>query len=360
MTELERLIKGYWNDTLTMVEREQLFELLGEYSIEEDSESYEDYIRLLQQSPAEENRKDAHFQGEWNRLRSRTEVSGPATMRSRWAILRDAAPTRWWRRMSYAAAIVLVIVAGWWWIRSSGTGTGAVIEQGAVVREVVYANTGNAILDSVLPDGSVVELYPGATLRFERNFDSVRRDVYMNGRILFRVGKEAGKPMVVYAGRFSTTVLGTQFEVNTGGTGTFTVKLLQGKVVVKSMAVGSAPMSDVYLQPGELLTYDLQKKKSVVEKDELRQAGKQGDEKQQHRTAVPELSFTDIPLSILFKQLEAEYGVIIRCDTKLIEDKVYTGTFFKTDSPKKILKRIIKPYHLNLHEEDSTFIIDQP
>lgn len=329
-----------------MVEREQLFELLGEYSVEEDSESYDDYIRLLQQSPAEENRKDAHFQGEWSRLSSRIDV--------------DRAPTRWWRRMSYAAAIVLVVVVGGWWIRWSGTRTDAVIKPESMAREVVYANTHSAILDSVLPDGSVVELYPGATLRFERNFDSVRRDVYMNGKIVFRVGKEVNKPFTVYAGRFSTTVLGTQFEVNTAGTGTFTVKLLQGKVVVRSMAEGSAPMSDVYLQPGELLTYDLQKKKSVVEKDELRQAEKPGDEKRQHRAAVPELSFTDIPLSILFKQLEAEYGVFIRCDAKLIEDKVYTGTFFKTDSPEKILKRIIKPYHLDLHEEDGTIIIDQP
>jgi transmembrane sensor len=360
MTELERLIKGYWDGTLTRGEREQLFELLGEYSIEEDSESYADYIRLLQQSPAEENRKDAHFQEEWNRLRSSIEVAGPATMRSRWAILRDAAPTRLWRRMSYAAAIALVVVAGWWWIRSSGTRTDAVLKQESAVREVVYTNKHSAILDTVLPDGSAVELYPGATLRFERNFDSIQRDVHMDGRIVFRVGKEAGKPFTVFAGRFSTTVLGTQFEVNTAGAGTFTVKLSQGKVVVRSMAEGAAPMSDVYLQPGELLTYDLQKKKSVVEKDELRPAAKPGDEKRQHRAAIPELSFTDIPLSILFKQLEAEYGVIIQCDTKLIEDKVYTGTFFKTDNPKKILKRIIKPYHLDLHEEDNTFIIVQP
>ena len=359
MTALERLIKGYWDGTLTMVEREQLFELLGEYSIEEDSESYDDYIRLLQQSPAEENRKEAHFQEEWSRLRSGIEVSGPATLRSRPAILRNASP-RLWRRMSYAAAIAVVVVAGWWWIRSSGTRTDAVIKQESVVREIVYTNKHSAILDTVLPDGSAVELYPGATLRFDGNFDSVRRDVYMNGRIAFRVGKEVGKPFTVYAGRFSTTVLGTRFEVNTAGAGTFTVKLSQGKVVVRSIAERAAPMSDVYLQPGELLTYDLQKKKSVVEKDEPRPAEKPGDEKRQHRAAVPELSFTDIPLLILFKQLEAEYGVIIQCDSKLIEDKVYTGTFFKTDSPKIILKRIIKPYHLNLHEEDSTFIIDQP
>ncbi|GGB25614.1 FecR domain-containing protein [Puia dinghuensis] len=346
MTELERLLNGYWDGTLTATERQRLFELLGEHAMEANGESYRDYIGLLQQGSAEENRQDADFQEQWQELRARLGMQEPIALY----------PRRRWYRWGYAAATVLVIVAGWCWIRSSGDKKEPVPT--LLAQEVVYANSHSYLLDSVLPDGSAVRLYPGATLRFATNFNSAGRDIRMDGRILFTVKNDPAKPFTVYAKGFSTTVLGTAFEVNTDKAELFRVKLITGKVVVKSTEGKLNPMTDVYLVQGEMLTYDLQKKKPLIDNGNLKQPDR--IVKKQRPAAAAELSFSDIPLSILFKQLESEYGIIIQCDVPSIGDKLYTGAFRKTDDPKNILKQVIKPYHLNLRVDANLFIIEQP
>ena len=373
MTELERLLNAYWDGTLTAPERQRLFELLGEHTVEENGESYRDYIGLLQEGSAEENRQDAHFQEQWQQLRARLGMQEPRTrvgmqeprtrlgmqeqrdrggMQEPMTMYQGRRRYRW----GYAAAIALVVIAGWWWIRSSGNKKDPVPK--LMAQEVVYANTHSYVLDSVLPDGSAVRLYPGATLRFATDFDSTRRDISMDGRILFTVKNDPGRPFTVYAKGFSTTVLGTAFEVNTDKSELFRVKLIAGKVVVKSTEGKLNPMKDVYLIQGEMLTYDLQKKKPVIDNGDLKQPDRVA--KKQRSAAVPELSYSDIPLSILFKQLESEYGIIIQCNVPSIGDKLYTGAFRKTDDPEKILKQVIKPYHLNLRVDANLFIIEQP
>ena len=101
-----------------------------------------------------------------------------------------------------------------------------------------------------LPDHSIVELEPDATIEYRDDF-SQRRDIIIKGTAFFRVQKDKKHPFRVFCGQTTTTVLGTSFNVK-DDTGTVTVQLYEGKV---QMSVANNA-SKWILAPGEEFTYD--------------------------------------------------------------------------------------------------------
>lgn len=83
-----------------------------------------------------------------------------------------------------------------------------------------------------LPDGSRVWLHPGSTIYFPSSFDDDVRQVKLVGEAYFQVRHDDSKPFIVDAGGLRTTVLGTEFNVNTSGKNGATVVLVSGSVRV--------------------------------------------------------------------------------------------------------------------------------
>lgn len=328
MTELESLIGGYWNNTLSPAEKERLLDLVGkDHPIGQDAEGYALYRALLEEGSAGENRKDVYFQEQW------------AGVKAQLGMEQHRKPVyRWWLA---AASVVLAIGCCYWWLNRS-VDRDPVIAPKPPALATILSNNSGVVLDTVLPDGSNVHLYPGSEVRFTAAYNTRDRELDMNGRALFDVRQEPEKPFLVHAGTFTTTVLGTKFEVNTEIAGKFLVRLLSGKVVVRSTS-----MKAVYLKPGQSLVYDLRSKRPVVDGD-----------KQKELSPAPELNYSNLPLGILFKQLEQEEGIQIICADSLSMDKFFTGTFLKSDSPDKIMKQIARQYHFHIRKEDNVFTLE--
>jgi len=81
--------------------------------------------------------------------------------------------------------------------------------------------------DITLPDGSVVYMHPGSHLVFPTSFGDGDRVVMLTGEAYFKVAKDAEHPFIVMTETMQTTVLGTEFNVNTA---TGAVTLINGSV----------------------------------------------------------------------------------------------------------------------------------
>ena len=105
--------------------------------------------------------------------------------------------TYWWAAASLA---LLLVVGSVYLVHSSGE---------EVMR---YANLGKSAKQIVLPDSTVVVLYPSARLAYT---DGDSRLAELEGKAFFRV-KKNGKRFKVDAGQLDVEVLGTSFLVDAG------------------------------------------------------------------------------------------------------------------------------------------------
>lgn len=100
-----------------------------------------------------------------------------------------------------------------------------------------------------LPDGSVAYLHPGSKLKFPTSFDGAQRMVILEGEAYFKVARDEAHPFVVMAGSLQTTVLGTEFNINTWQS---EVTLISGSVRV------SREKTEAVLTPGQQASFDSQ------------------------------------------------------------------------------------------------------
>ena len=114
----------------------------------------------------------------------------------------------------------------------------------AIVRNVLTTPR-NATAEVTLPDGSVVTVNAGSRLTYPQSFRGSTREVELQGEAYFKVRHDASHPFIVKAGKVSTKVLGTEFNVRTYSPQDVHVTLLQGRVLVSSAS------SAKYLKPGE-------------------------------------------------------------------------------------------------------------
>lgn len=113
---------------------------------------------------------------------------------------------------------------------------------------------------SLLPDSSVVHLFPGSTLTIPGGFNTRDRRVAITGRVFFEVKTDASKPFHVQAYQLNTQVLGTSFEVMAPDS-------LHASVIVRTGKVGVQYSNRqlASLTAGRRLLYDVQHRRFSVD-----------------------------------------------------------------------------------------------
>lgn len=148
-----------------------------------------------------------------------------------------------WRKVAAAAAVVLLLF-----------GTSLATWHVATQRpEQFYALTAPMGSTSrlTLPDGSVVWLNAGSTLRYSTNFSVDNRNVELRGEGYFEVAKHDGNDFTVKTTGYDVTVKGTKFDVSAyDDDPVVSTSLMQGKVMISQ---GETVME---MKPGETVTLD--------------------------------------------------------------------------------------------------------
>ena len=163
-----------------------------------------------------------------------------------------------------------------------------------------------------LSDGSKVYLNSESTIKYLRYFSDSLRHIELDGEAYFKVAKDKSRPFIVTAQGYSTTALGTEFNVKSRG-GDYLVSLAEGSIVINPE---SEAQRGIKLVPGEALKID------TTNKTVSKQAGTLSDFLWKDGI----LDFEVATMKEVIASLERWYGVKIETKGK-VTSKKYTGRF---------------------------------
>ena len=184
-------------------------------------------------------------------------------------------------------------------------------------------NNTNATRKLALQDGSIVTLEPGSELNYPEVFTE-KREVYLIGEAFFEVAKDAKHPFLVYTHEITTRVLGTSFRVQAYEQEKeiiVTVKTGRVSVLTQSRIDSSAKSAaqEFILTPNQQVVYD-RKEALAVRSVEQKTTGVAAQQ------PAPVLTYTNTPVTTIFKTLEESYGVNIQ-----FNEQVLTGCTLTSD-----------------------------
>jgi signal peptidase I len=217
-------------------------------------------------------------------------------------------------------------------------------------------NNTKKTLTITLADGSQVRLQRGAVVRYSSVYGRTKRDIWLEGKAFFKVAKQHNKPFTVVTQSLLTTALGTSFTVAASGKNV-EVKLYTGKVVVKPVDHLPGFTKEVYISPGEMVTYDAPKSLVTV--------GKYSDNKtravpQQQKEDQQDLVFDNADLADVMATLSLRYHCNINFNQHEIAGMNFTGTISRTDSPGVILRLIANMNNLIIEENGKNYTVSKP
>lgn len=170
----------------------------------------------------------------------------------------------------------------------------------------------------ILPDGSVVWVNAGSSLRYSKDFNKHQRQIYLEGEAYFEVAPDTLNPFIVKSNIVSVRVLGTCFNVKAyKNDETIDVSLVSGKVNV-SLDKGKDPAGEVELTPNRMLSYNKETEQMEMKKI---------DGKNAYDWTNGNLRFEEKTFSEIAKELERKYSIHIRIETEKLKKEVFTGSF---------------------------------
>lgn len=204
-------------------------------------------------------------------------------------------------------------------------------------------NTGDKVIKFVLEDGTAIELAGHSEVSFPKHFGRKSRPVKLAGRALFKVAKDKKRPFVVFAGKTSTTALGTEFIIDSKKDQAITdIMLLEGKVLVKVVAGVANAAERRFLIPQQELIYS--KATGMIIVQPLRTSGSATSTSHKRSfhaiTSGVDISFTRQPVKSVLLALQNAYDTNIDISGVELADHYFTGSFHKDDSLDRILRVI--------------------
>lgn len=149
-----------------------------------------------------------------------------------------------------------------------------------------------------LPDGSRVWLHPGSTIYFPTRFSSDARQVKLVGEAYFQVTRDAARPFTVEAATMRTTVLGTEFNINTQGISGPEVVLVSGSVETQAgnSRLVLTPGTQATATPNGIVTQTTDTSKYTNWRDGY-------------------FYFDNEPLAAILTEIGRNYGISVFCDS---------------------------------------------
>lgn len=210
--------------------------------------------------------------------------------------------------------------------------------------EIVNNTTGIKVF--TLADNSSVQLYPGSSIMYEKEF-KVNRKIHLSGKAIFNVTKNTQSPFVVHSGEISTTALGTRFMVdNSNDVSKVNVKLFEGRVVVQPID-DRLQIQQTFLEAGQQCFVDIHTSlvtvTSLNAKQQLAQNIKTSFKKKNVAAlgnGNETLEFSKMPMPQVLNNLQDVFGRKIYFNKDDFDENLLTGSFSVKDSLMNILRMI--------------------
>lgn len=200
------------------------------------------------------------------------------------------------------------------------------------------------VLESKLPDGTVVSLNANSQIEYPEHFAENKRAVKLTGQAFFNVIHDKSRPFIIDAGNVFVEVVGTSFFVNTNAEGKTLVVVSTGKVTVyKKDNVNEK----VYLEPGE---------KAEFIKTHGNITKSPNNDANFIAWKTHKFVFNDEPLGEIVTQLNSVYQANIRIEGNAISDCRITAAF-DNQSLDAVLKVLEATVNLKITRSGNKFVI---
>lgn len=179
----------------------------------------------------------------------------------------------------------------------------------------------------VLADGSRVWVNQHSELKYPKEFAGNTREVYLSGEAYFDVAHDAKRTFIIHNGTFSTTVLGTAFNIREDkGKHTIQVTVSRGKVSVANSGKALA-----FITPNQQISFNRLKQ-------QIKKATVIADSTSSWKLA--DLHFEDVTFGEAIEQLSIHFGVIINFSNEKLKNCKFSGTNLTHQNLEDILKVI--------------------
>ena len=244
------------------------------------------------------------------------------------------------RKFSVAASIIFILGIGIWSL---------ILQKNFQSTNINLNNSNLTKIDNesrinktvILPDSSVVVLYPNSSLIYNRFIFRDKRDIKLSGEGVFSVKKDSLSPFTVYSDVITTKVLGTKFRVQAYGLDNLIkITLYEGKVVVNSLKGRvKAFKRKIYMIPGDIFEYNKKMSTSLLKHyNKGNQIGSKNIDDANSSTNW--YMFNNQKLPEVLDQLGILYDEKIVYDKNDLNGMSFIGKLDKTDSLQHILNSI--------------------
>ncbi len=197
-----------------------------------------------------------------------------------------------------------------------------------------------------LRDGSTILLTGNSTIQYSLLFGITNRDIELNGQALFEVASDENQPFTITSPNFTTTVLGTVFEIEDWDGAILTtpnVRVHEGIVEVKneSSSITLYQNEGVNVVENSIIEedYSATKKQQLINWDDSR------------------VSFYNIPLNQLFERLSLQFGVDIQFEEGIQSTESVSGSYRFDTSLEEIILDVATIKNLSYQKTNNGFII---
>ncbi len=342
MNPVDHLIEQYWAGKATVSEIEQLHRYMHTARPELSFDDFELFLDNVDHGQAGDSTIDDHARHVLYSIKQKAGI-----------LMQVKGKTRNFKSAGFAMAACILIAAFIflpWLLQRNDLSQ----KEPKRLTQISYkdqqasksiTNTGRTILDTVLPDHSKVSLFPNSSLVFADGFEPHARRVSMQGKVRFHVAKDKNRVFQVWAGGLVTTAIGTVFEINTERRDQTGIRLIEGKISVKR--TGREQADSVILLAGQSLVY-------LPRQNQIRLS--KGVNISPAADAGSELVFNQLPLALVFRQLEMEYGIVIEYDAPPSDIRI-SARFRKQAGPGKIISEIVVQNKLTMQHSGGVYSI---
>lgn len=180
----------------------------------------------------------------------------------------------------------------------------------------------------VLPDGTRVSLGSRTTFSYDGQYDKFERVVHLEGEAYFEVAKQKDKPFIVKTKEQDVEALGTKFNVTVYPTDSLlTTTLLEGSILLTTPSL----VKPAILKPNEQFVFNRNSRSAVLHKV---------DASQFVAWTTGYYYFPEQSLEAILYRLSHIYGVTFSVNSKDLNQRTFTGTFYRGQSVKDIMEII--------------------
>lgn len=342
--QMWKLIQRYITDNCSPEERSRI-----EQWIDEDSRNRQlvhDLEQIWELSPDEEfqvNVKDA-----WDQFRIREIIQRRSVAEQKPP---SVASGRMLTIFRAAAAILLVVFAGffsWQYLSKQGTAEEKVVQE--QMQDIETQNGEKAQVS--FSDGTTVTLNTASSLRYPKQFNGSKREVYLTGEAYFEVVSNTDKSFVVHTNTADVEVLGTKFNIRAWEEETaVSVGVREGKVAVSSSdSTRKQDENRVLLTKGQFTS--VIKGKGVT--------GVQNVDVDKYLLWLNGgMYFDSVPFKQVFLQIERRFNVQIAVKDKSILEVPFTSTF-RDRELSKILRVLAASMKMEYRQEGNNIEFYKP